>query len=106
MGNPERITIHVLRSSGEFQKFEIPTSREISILEALCYIWEYLDPSLAFSYSCRIGICHSCLVQANGCPVLACMTLVKDGMRIEPARGFKQIRDTVVDLEHKTSSIS
>ena len=106
MGNPERITITVLRSSGLFQKFEIPATRNISILEALYYIWEYLDPSFAFSYSCRVGICHSCLVQANGRPVLACRTLVKDGMRIEPAKGFKQILDTIVDLEHKTSSIS
>jgi succinate dehydrogenase/fumarate reductase-like Fe-S protein len=101
LGKPEVITIYVQRSSGLFQNFAIPASRNISILEALYYIWEHLDPSLAFTYACRIGLCGSCLVQANGHPVLACMTFAEDGMRIGPAEGFKQIRDTVVELKHE-----
>ena len=106
MEKSETKTIYVMRSSGELQMFTIPAPGNISILEALYYIWENFEPSLAFTYSCRIGLCNSCLVQADGHPVLACMTLVKDGMRIEPARSFKQIRDIVVDQEDKLSRAS
>jgi predicted molibdopterin-dependent oxidoreductase YjgC len=32
---------------------------------------------------CNMGICHECLVVADGRTVRACTTLVRDGMRVE-----------------------
>lgn len=36
------------------------------------------------SYYCGMGVCHDCLVQVDGVPnVRACMTAVRDGMRVD-----------------------
>ncbi len=40
-------------------------------------------------YFCGMGICHDCLVTADSVPnVRACMTPVRDGMRVELQRGL------------------
>jgi len=40
-------------------------------------------------YFCGMGICQDCLVTVDGLPnVRACMTPVRDGMRVETQRGL------------------
>jgi len=40
-------------------------------------------------YFCGMGVCHDCLVTADGLPnVRACMTPVKEGLRVEIQRGL------------------
>lgn len=40
---------------------------------------------------CANGQCSQCLVLADGIPVKACMELVKDGLKIEPADGLPDL---------------
>lgn len=73
-----------------------------TILEALTYIKETIDPSLTFRASCRSSICGSCALTVNGMNVMACKTRVLDigsKLAIEPLRQFPVIRDLVVDIE-------
>ena len=37
---------------------------------------------------CANGQCAQCLVIADGVPVKSCMTAVKEGLRVEPAKGL------------------
>ena len=40
-------------------------------------------------YFCGMGVCHDCLVTADGLPnVRACMTPVKEGLRVEIQQGL------------------
>ena len=40
-------------------------------------------------YFCGMGVCHDCLVTVEGLPnVRACMTPVKEGLRVEIQRGL------------------
>jgi predicted molibdopterin-dependent oxidoreductase YjgC len=40
-------------------------------------------------YFCGMGVCQDCLVTADGAPnVRACMTPVRDGLRVEIQRGL------------------
>ena len=40
-------------------------------------------------YFCGMGVCHDCLVTVDGLPnVRACMTPVRDGLRVEIQRGL------------------
>ncbi len=40
-------------------------------------------------YFCGMGVCQDCLVTVDGSPnVRACMTTVRDGMRVETQRGL------------------
>jgi len=81
---------------GEYKEYEIPHEDRMTILRALDYIFQHYDRSLAYYKSCRIGKCTGCLVSVDGKNKLACCTLVKDGMKVSPAKGFTIIRDLVV----------
>ena len=47
----------------------------MTVLDGLHYIKENLDPTLAWRYSCRMGVCGSCGMLINGQP-LACNTQI------------------------------
>ena len=89
--NPEE------ESQPHFKKYRVPFVDEASVLDVLEYIYENLDPSLAFYASCRRGVCGRCHVKVNGTPCLACGEKVKGDMRLEPTRPEKVIRDLKVD---------
>jgi len=48
------------------------------VLDALLYIQQQLDPTLAFRWSCRMAICGSCGVMVNKIPKLGCKTFLRD----------------------------
>ena len=110
----ELITVHVYRSpsqetedtgeGGRFQEYSIPRQDRMTILNVLDHIHERCDRSLAYYKSCRIGKCLGCLVEVDGKTRLACTTLAEDGMRIGPARGYRIIRDLVVEFGLSGSS--
>ena len=94
------IKIKVKRFDGKkeyFESYEVPEN--ITVLGALEYINKNYGANILFRASCRNGQCGSCAVTINGEPKLACETKVEDGMIIEPLKGFKVIRDLIVDRE-------
>jgi fumarate reductase iron-sulfur subunit len=105
------ITLEVLRYNPEtpepmepsFQRFEVPFTDDMSVLQGLQYIKDELDGSLSFRWSCRMAICGSCGMMLNGKPELACHTFLRDyfpeGVRIEPLRHFPIEKDLIVDSE-------
>ncbi len=85
-----------------WQSFEVPVKRGMTVLEALYYIKENLDSSLAFRASCRMGICGSCAMKINDRPRLACETQVLtlgNSVKVEPLDNFKVIKDLVTEFE-------
>ena len=105
---PETVTLEVFRyrpeveSEPTFDSFEVPFHAEWMILDALNYIKDDLDGSLSYRWACRMGVCGSCGMLANGQPVLTCATYLEDllpgPIRIEPLEGFPVIRDLVGDI--------
>ncbi len=91
--NPER------DKKPRFQQYEVPYDKQKTVLDALEYIYENLDRSLAFREACKSGYCGICTLKVNGKSCLACTTYMSKKMRIEPISGRKVIRDLVVDLE-------
>jgi succinate dehydrogenase/fumarate reductase iron-sulfur protein len=85
-----------------FQTYEVPAEKEMSVLEALFYIVENLDGSLAFRYSCRGAVCGSCAMRINGQNRLACQTLIKklgsDTITISPLPHLAVQKDLIVDM--------
>ncbi|MFX0181334.1 MAG: succinate dehydrogenase/fumarate reductase iron-sulfur subunit [Candidatus Hodarchaeota archaeon] len=59
-----------------YDQFEVPITKGMSVLEALFYIQDYFDSSLAFRYACRGAICGSCGMTVDKVPLLACRTQV------------------------------
>jgi succinate dehydrogenase / fumarate reductase iron-sulfur subunit len=84
---------------GEYPIEAEPTDR---LLDALNHVKWYIDGSLTYRRSCAHGICGSDAMLINGANALACKVLLKNlGSRItiEPMRGFKVIKDLLVDME-------
>lgn len=82
-----------------YQDYEVPAAENLSALEALLWIREHVDPSLAVRYSCRISnACKTCIACVNGTKVFLCATPLRDGDVIEPLPSRPLLRDLVVDL--------
>ena len=102
-----RITLEVTRYNPARDKeptldsFEVPLRKEWVVLDALNYVKDYLDGSLTFRWSCRMGVCGSCGMMVNGEPKLTCATFLSDyapgPVRVEPMKNFPILRDLVVD---------
>jgi succinate dehydrogenase / fumarate reductase iron-sulfur subunit len=76
-----------------------PTDR---LLDGLHQVKWQLDGTLALRRSCGHGVCGSDAMVINGRNRLACKVLIKDLGRVvtvEPLRGFRVIKDLVVDLD-------
>lgn len=75
------------------------------LLDALIYIKNNIDPTLAFRRSCREGVCGSCAMNIDGRNALAC-TLGFDevktsgAIKISPLPHLDVVRDLVADLTH------
>ena len=85
-----------------FQSYDVPYHDDWVVLDALNYVKNYLDGSLSFRWSCRMGVCGSCGMQVNGEPSLTCAAFLRDHMpgpvRVEPLTNFPVERDLVVDM--------
>ena len=103
------IPIEVLRYRPEqddapwWQKFDLPYTDDMSVLQGLLAIKDELDGSLSLRWSCRMAICGSCGIMINGKPRLGCKTFLRDyapgGLRVEALAHFPIERDLVVNIE-------
>ena len=82
-----------------FQSFEVPSVEGMSVMQALDYIYEHLDASLAYydHAACAQGICARCSILINGKTSLMCQTPAKDGMTLQAPSRYKIIKDLVYD---------
>src|SRR5690606_9651555 len=73
------------------------------VLDVVMHIQNYIDKTLAFRCSCRIGMCGSCAMYINGRPRLACRTQVSSlkgtEVTIMPLPNLPIIRDLATDME-------
>jgi len=71
------------------------------VLDALIWIKNTVDPTLAFRRSCREGVCGSCAMNIDGLNGLACTASIEDvkgEVRIYPLPHLPVIKDLVPDL--------
>lgn len=72
------------------------------VLDAMIYIKDQLDATLAFRRSCREGICGSCAMNIDGTNTLACTKAIEDvkgEVNIYPLPHQAVVRDLVSDLQ-------
>jgi fumarate reductase iron-sulfur subunit len=84
-----------------YQEFEVPRQPSQTVLDVVTYIQRYLDPTLAYRFACRVGMCGSCAMTVNGVPRWTCRTHVDrvgDELEIGPLRNLPVIRDLVTDM--------
>jgi succinate dehydrogenase / fumarate reductase iron-sulfur subunit len=95
---------------GELDVYPVELESTRTVLDALLWIEEYADPTLAFRRMCRSGICGTCAGLVNGVPRLLCQTLLQDVLEappetvdaevvVEPLPQYRVLKDLVVDME-------
>ena len=92
------------RESGEFQSYTVELRQNQTVLDVVTDIQKQFEPSLAYRFACRVGVCGSCAMTVNGKPRWTCRTHVKevlqgDQITIEPLRNLPIIKDLVCDLK-------
>jgi succinate dehydrogenase iron-sulfur subunit len=105
----DSITLRISRfnpkndSSPTFAEFKVPVQKWTTVLEAILFVKQNLDHSVAVRYSCRQASCGSCGMQINGKPSLACYTKISELnsniVTVEPMHNFPIIRDLAVDFK-------
>ena len=75
-----------------------------TVLDVVTNIQREQDPTLAYRFACRVGMCGSCAMVVNGRPRWTCRTRVGAALgsaatlRLEPLRNFPVVRDLAVDM--------
>ncbi|NHJ12188.1 MAG: succinate dehydrogenase/fumarate reductase iron-sulfur subunit [Candidatus Thorarchaeota archaeon] len=87
-----------------FQDFDVEYEPGMTVLDALLYMQDKYDSSLAFRWECRGGQCGSCAVKVNTVARIACRTKVNpdESLLLEPLEKMPIIKDLVVDMAQTT----
>jgi fumarate reductase iron-sulfur subunit len=101
------LSVRVWRGSdvaaGGFVAYDVPREPSQTVLDVVTHIQRYLDPTLAYRFACRVGMCGSCAMTVNGRARWTCRTHVEavaaDGsLEIAPLANLPSIRDLVTDM--------
>ena len=106
MAEPASLKVSVWRGGedGGFARFEVPARANQTVLDVVTHIQRELDPSLAYRFACRVGMCGSCAMTVNGRARWTCRTHVRkvveaDGaLELRPLANLPVIRDLAADL--------
>jgi fumarate reductase iron-sulfur subunit len=90
-------------ATGAFQAFEVPRLESQTVLDVVTHIQRHLDPTLAYRFACRVGVCGSCAMTVNGRARWTCRTHVDrvaaDGrLEVAPLANLPVVRDLVTDM--------
>jgi fumarate reductase iron-sulfur subunit len=90
-------------TGGRFVGYSVPRRPAQTVLDVVTHIQRHLDPTLAYRYACRVGMCGSCAMTVNGRARWTCRTHVEavaadESLEIAPLANLPVIRDLVTDM--------
>jgi fumarate reductase iron-sulfur subunit len=90
-------------AGGRFETYDVPRRPAQTVLDIVTHIQRHLDPTLAYRFACRVGMCGSCAMTVNGRARWTCRTHVEavaanDSLEIAPLANLPVIRDLVTDM--------
>jgi fumarate reductase iron-sulfur subunit len=90
-------------AEGAFQTFMVPRRPNQTVLDVVTEIQRDQDPTLAYRFACRVGMCGSCAMTVNGRPRWTCRVRVEaaapDGaLTLEPLRNLTVVKDLAVEM--------
>ena len=104
---PEQANLNVAvwrgGADGGYQDYLVPRQDAQTVLDVVTWIQRKLDPTLAYRFACRVGMCGSCAMTVNGKSRWTCRThvakvLTDDRLQIGPLANLPIVRDLVTDM--------
>ena len=96
--------LRIRRNSGSgtprYDEFAVPFEPGATVLDAVIWIRNRRDPSLAIRYSCiNANVCKECTIAIDGRVDYACTTRLRADtvMTLEPVPGKRVLRDLVTE---------
>lgn len=91
------------KDSGTFQNYKVPIEEGMVVLDAIHYIQQNMDPSIAVRWNCKAAKCGSCSAEVNGRPQLLCKSRMDkfepgEEITVQPIKTFPHVRDLVTDV--------
>ena len=91
------------KADGRYQAFSVPLRENQTVLDVVTWVQRHADPTLAYRFACRVGMCGSCAMTVNGRPRWTCRThiskVVEDGrVEIGPLANLPLIKDLACDM--------
>ena len=78
--------------------YEVPEYPGMTVLDALIWVRQHLDPTVAVRYACRnANACKTCVARVNGSKTYLCTYPARGEVRDEPLPHKPLVRDLVVD---------
>src|SRR5262245_55590793 len=104
--NRVMLSVDVWRGTreGRFQAFQVPRRENQTVLDVVTEIQREQDPTLAYRFACRVGMCGSCAMVVNGRPRWTCRTRVSEvtdetgALRLEPLRNLTVVKDLAAEM--------
>ncbi len=90
-------------SGGEYSHYQVPRRENQTVLDVVTWIQRNVEPTLAYRFACRVGMCGSCAMMVNGIPRWTCRTHVNRSLKdnrieISPLRNLPVIKDLATDM--------
>jgi fumarate reductase iron-sulfur subunit len=91
------------KADGRYQTFSVPLRENQTVLDVVTWVQRHADPTLAYRFACRVGMCGSCAMTVNGRPRWTCRTHISkvvEGGRVEigPLANLPLIKDLACDM--------
>ena len=104
MNNELTVSIWRGGADGEYQSYQVELRQNQTVLDIVTEVQRQHEPSLAYRFACRVGVCGSCAMTVNGVPRWTCRTHVNqvaqnNELTIAPLRNLPVIKDLVVDMK-------
>ena len=92
------------RAEGGFSHYQVPRQASQTVLDVVTHIQRRLEPTLAYRFACRVGMCGSCAMTVNGRARWTCRTHVaqvadaRGRLEIAPLANLPVVKDLVTDM--------
>jgi fumarate reductase iron-sulfur subunit len=100
------LTVSLWRGTreGRYETYRVPQRANQTVLDVVTFVQRHLDPTLAYRFACRVGMCGSCAMTVNGRPRWTCRTHVakvaeRGRLQIGPLANLPIIRDLATDMQ-------
>lgn len=105
-GTTSELAVSLWRGAqqGRYENYVVPQRESQTVLDVVTFVQRHIDPTLAYRFACRVGVCGSCAMTVNGKPRWTCRTHVSkvaDGGRLEigPLENLPVIKDLTTDMQ-------
>lgn len=104
--NSQQLDVRIWRGDargGDYVQYTVPALESQTVLDVVTWVQRHAEPSLAYRFSCRVGMCGSCAMMVNGKPRWTCRSHVNhvledNRLTVGPLRNLPVIKDLACDM--------